>query len=104
MIQAIRQTLIDQETAYQHDAAGEIFSSLWAHSARVGRIACHIARAERCEAEPALLAGLLHDTGKFAHGVYHANDVPEEKNAARFAEKILSGTVHEKWIPIALTI
>lgn len=100
VIHAVRQHLIKQETAYQHTTAGDAVSSLWAHSVRVGRIAQRLARAEGCDEEPALLAGLLHDTGKFAHGVYHANDVPEERNAARYAEKILSGTVHEKWIPI----
>jgi uncharacterized protein len=55
--------------------------------------------AEGLAQEPALLAGLLHDTGKFAQGSYHEGDTPEEENAARFAEKILSGTVHERWIP-----
>ncbi len=100
VIHAVRQTLIEQETAYQRESAGESFSSLWAHSVRVGRIAHRLARAEGCEKEPALLAGLLHDTGKFAHGIYHEDDIPEELNAVRFAERILSGTVHEKWIPI----
>jgi len=100
VIHAVRQHLIEQETAYHRESAEETFSSLWAHSVRVGRIAQRIARAEGCAAEPALLAGLLHDTGKFTHGAYHEDDIPEEKNAVRFAERILSGTVHEKWIPI----
>jgi uncharacterized protein len=92
--------LIEQETAYQRQSAVEIFSSRWVHSDRVGRIAHRLARAEGCEEEPALLARLLHETGKFAHGIYHEDDIAEEKNAARFAERILSGTVHEKWIPV----
>lgn len=96
----IRRTLIEQETAYQHESAEEPFSSLWAHSSRVGRIACHIAKAEGLEEGPALLAGLLHDTGKFAHGSHHEDDIPEEKNAVLFAEKVLSGTAYERWIPI----
>lgn len=98
--QDVRQTLIEQETVYQHQSAQEAFSSLWAHSSRVGRIAHQIAKAEGLEPEPALLAGLLHDTGKFAHGSYHEDDIPEERNAVEFVERILSGTVYNQWIPI----
>ncbi|AQV01450.1 hypothetical protein B2D07_12265 [Desulfococcus multivorans] len=96
----IRRTLIRQETAYQCNAAEETFSSVWAHSCRVGRIARHIAKAEGWNEELALLAGLLHDTGKFACGKYRDGDVPEEKYAVRFTERLLSGTVYERWIPM----
>jgi len=99
VFQAIRQTLIEQETAFQHQWVEETFSSLWAHSSRVGRIAVYIAEKEGCPTQPALLAGLFHDMGKFAHGRYHADDTPEEKNAVLLAEQILSGTAYEKWIP-----
>lgn len=98
--QEVRQTLIAQETAYQHKSAQEAFSGLWAHSSRVGCIAHQIAKTEGFEPEPALLAGLLHDTGKFAHGSYHEDDIPEERNAVEFVERILSGTVYDPWIPI----
>jgi uncharacterized protein len=67
---------------------------------RVGRIAHHIAKAEGFDPEPALLAGLLHDIGKFAHGRYHADDTPEEQNAIRFAEQLLVGTMYERWLPV----
>ncbi len=100
VLHEIRRTLIDQETAYQKESAEAGFSSLWAHSSRVGRIAHRIAAEEGLEPEPALLAGLLHDTGKFASGSYHEDDVPEEENAAGRAERILTGTVYERWIPI----
>ncbi len=99
VMQEIRRTLIEQETTYHRKEGEETYSSLWAHSFRVARIARHIAAAEGWQPEPALLAGLLHDIGKFAHGSYHENDTPEEENAARFVERILSGTVYEKWIP-----
>jgi HD superfamily phosphodiesterase len=99
VLQAVRQTLTQQETAFQRQWTEETFSSLWAHSFRVGRIALHIAGKEGCPPEPALLAGLFHDMGKFAHGSYHPDDTPEEKNAVLIAQRILSGTVHEKWIP-----
>ena len=99
VLKEIRRTLIEQETAYHQKNGEETYSSLWAHSSRVGRIARRIAESEGWEQEPALLAGLLHDIGKFAHGVYHENDTPEEEHAARFVERILSGTAYERWIP-----
>ena len=99
VLQSVRQTLIDQETTFQRQWIEESFSSLWAHSLRVGRIALYIAQQEGCPTEPALLAGLFHDMGKFAHGCYHMDDTPEEKNAVLLAERILMGTVYEKWIP-----
>ena len=99
VLQEIHQTLIEQETTYQTKTTNETFSSLWAHSSRVGCIAHHIAKAEGWNEVQALLAGLLHDIGKFAHGRHHEDDTPEEKNAVRFAERILSGTDYERWIP-----
>lgn len=99
VLHKVRMTLIEQETAYQNNITDEVFSSLWSHGSRVGRIAHYIAKTEGLEVEPALLAGLLHDIGKFAHGSYHENDMPEEENAVQFAAKILSGTIYEKWIP-----
>lgn len=101
ILQEIRRTLIEQESAYhRQESAEETFSSLWAHSSRVARIAHHIAKAEGFEEGPALLAGLLHDLGKFAHGCYHEDDTPEEKYAVGLAERILSGSPYERWIPI----
>ena len=97
---AIRRTLIEQESAYQGRPAERPFSSIWAHSSRVARIAHHIAVSEGWQPEPALLAGLLHDCGKFAHGGYHENDTPEEEHAVRIARKILMGSAYEKWLPV----
>jgi uncharacterized protein len=100
VVSQVRRTLIQQESAYQSRFAGEEISSLWAHSSRVGRIAHHLARAEGLEPEPALLAGLLHDTGKFANGSYHEDEVPEERNAVAFVQRILEGTPSQGWIPL----
>ncbi|MCF8050669.1 MAG: HD domain-containing protein [Desulfobacterales bacterium] len=99
VLQEIRRTLVEQETAYHQNEGIETYSSLWAHSSRVGRIARRIAVSEGWDPEPALLAGLLHDIGKFAHGIYHENDTPEEEHAGRFVARILSGTAYERWIP-----
>jgi hypothetical protein len=51
------------------------------------------------EPEPALLAGLFHDTGKFAQGKYHDDNIAKEEKAVRFVERILAGTEYKKWIP-----
>lgn len=99
LLREIRRTLTRQETAYHRNSTEETFSSVWAHSCRVSRIARHIAKAEGWDEELALLAGLLHDTGKFAWGKYRDGDIPEEKNAVRFTERLLSGTAYERWIP-----
>ncbi|WP_170302573.1 HDOD domain-containing protein [Desulfosarcina widdelii] len=97
--QEIRRILIEQENAYQRGCEGEAFSSIWAHSARVACIAHHIATLEGWQQEPALLAGLLHDSGKFVQGRYHENDAPEEEHAVRIARKVLMGSAYEKWLP-----
>jgi uncharacterized protein len=99
VLQEIRRILIEQESAYQHSCEEEVFSSIWAHSARVACIAHHIAAMEGWQREPALLAGLLHDSGKFIRGRYHENDTPEEEHAVRMARKILMGSPYEKWLP-----
>lgn len=99
VLKTIRQTLLHQETTYQRGRTDAAFSSLWAHSSRVGRIAQHIARKEGCAEIPALLAGLMHDLGKFAYGKYHSDDTPEEQNVVRIAEEILNGTIYAPYVP-----
>lgn len=99
ILKEIRRILIEQESAYQRSCEEEVFSSIWAHSARVACIAHHIAAMEGWQREPALLAGLLHDSGKFVQGHYHENDTPEEEHAVRVARKVLMGSTYEKWLP-----
>jgi uncharacterized protein len=99
VLETIRKTLVEQESAYQKKFANAEFSSLWAHSERVGRIAYHLAEKEGGDATASLLAGLLHDIGKFFDGKHHEDDVPEEEVAAGLLEGLLSGTVYEDRIP-----
>lgn len=99
VLKAVRRILIEQETAFQCQLTEATSSSLWAHSSRVGRIAGYIAEKEGCPTDPAVLAGLFHDLGKFAGGRYHADDAPEETHAVLLAERIIAGTVYEKWFP-----
>ena len=99
VLHEIRRTLIEQETAFQNQAIEDTCASIWSHSSRVARIARHIAKAEGWEQETAMLAGLLHDIGKFAHGSYHENEIPEEENAVRYAQRLLAGTVYENRLP-----
>jgi len=95
VVETIRKTLVEQESTYQRKFAHSEFSSLWAHSERVGRIAHHLAVKEGADATASLLAGLLHDVGKFFGGKHHEDEIPEEEVAAEFAEGLLSGTVYE---------
>lgn len=99
VLRTIRHLLIDQETRYQRRSAAGDYASVWAHSARVACIARRIAELEGWAETPALLAGLLHDAGKFARGRYHANDTPEEDHAVQIVQEILTGTAYEKWLP-----
>ena len=99
VLQAIRHTLVEQETRCQQQSTTGEYASVWAHSARVACIARRIAELEGWAQTPAVLAGLLHDAGKFAHGRYHANDTPEEAHAVRIVKRILTGTAYEKWLP-----
>jgi len=99
ILHEIRRILVQQESTYQRSCEEAAFSSIWAHSARVACIAHHIAAREGWQKEPALLAGLLHDSGKFVQGRYHENDTPEEEHAVRIARKVLMGSAYEKWLP-----
>ena len=91
----IRRTLVDHETAYQRESGDAEYSSLWTHSVRVGRIAQYLAEKEGMDPTAALLAGLLHDMGKFADGKYHKDDVAEEEAAAEAVGRFLAGTPYE---------
>jgi uncharacterized protein len=93
VLREIRRILVRDETTYQN-ASTEEYDSLWSHSFRVGRIAHFLATEENIDPTASLLAGLLHDIGKFAGGVYHPDATAEEEQAARTARGILEKTEH----------
>ena len=100
IVEAIRSLLVDQETAYhRRSTSGSAVSSLWAHSRRVGLVAHHLALEENADATAALLAGLMHDLGKFPDGKYHEDSVPEEDIAADLAGRFLEETPYENLVP-----
>lgn len=99
LVGEIRRTLVAHETAYQRASGEAEYSSLWTHSVRVGRIAHYLAEREGVNPTAALLAGLLHDVGKFADGRHHKDEVAEEEFAAEAAGRFLPGTPHEEWLP-----
>jgi len=93
VLRKIRSILVADETTYQN-ASPEPYDGLWSHSLRVGRIAHFLATEEGIDPTAAFLAGLLHDIGKFAGGVYHPDATAEEEQAARTARELLGKTGH----------
>ena len=100
VLDKIRRTLVSYETAYQHASGSAEFSSLWVHSTRVVRIAYYLAESEGMLSTAALLAGLLHDIGKFADGKYHEDGVAEEQTASEITQRLLAGTTYEVLVPL----
>ncbi|MEW6440839.1 MAG: NTP transferase domain-containing protein [bacterium] len=99
LVQEIRRLLVEHETAFQRRAVADAeWSSLWAHSVRVARIAHEVAEREGIDSGAALLAGLLHDAGKFVDGIYHKGGVAEEEIAAVAAGPLLAGTPYERYL------
>jgi HD superfamily phosphodiesterase len=62
---------------------------LWEHTVLVAAQSFRLAKTERENADLAALVALFHDSGKFAGGRYHADDKPEEEEAARLARATL---------------
>jgi HD superfamily phosphodiesterase len=62
---------------------------LWEHTVLVAAQSFRLAKAEKENQDLAALTALFHDSGKFAGGRYHADDKPEEEEAARLAREIL---------------
>ncbi len=64
-------------------------SHLWEHTLNVSSITLRLARKEKTDALPVVLAALFHDSGKFSEGTYHKDDVPEESVSIKIAESTM---------------
>lgn len=64
-------------------------SHLWEHTLNVASITLRLARKEKADVLPVVLAALFHDSGKFSEGTYHNDDVPEESESVKIAENTL---------------
>jgi HD superfamily phosphodiesterase len=62
---------------------------LWEHSVLVASLAFRLAENEGVRPWVAALAALLHDSGKFAGGLYHEDERPEEEGSAEAARRLL---------------
>lgn len=93
LIDRIRQSIEVSERSFSEDRNHEkesVDSFLWEHTLHVAAIARQIALAEIGSATDAVIAALFHDSGKFHEGHYHPDDIPEEEESARLAEKLLT--------------
>ncbi len=73
---ALRDRVRHDEAA--HGRRNRQTDSLWDHLQRVARLAERLGRAEGVDPLACRLTGLFHDAGKFSHGGYHQDDIPEE--------------------------
>jgi len=88
LVERIRRTVEDAEKKFSGKDDG-LDGFLWEHSILVAAQSYRLATAEKESADLAALTALFHDAGKFAGGRYHADDKPEEDEAARLARELL---------------
>ncbi len=88
LVERIRRTIEDAEKKFSGKKEGRS-GFLWEHSVLVAAQSFRLATVEKESADLAALTALFHDSGKFAGGRYHADDKPEEEEAARLARELL---------------
>jgi hypothetical protein len=88
LVERIRRTIEDAEKKFSGKKDGR-GGFLWEHSVLVAAQSFRLAKTEKESADLAALTALFHDSGKFAGGRYHADDKPEEEEAARLARELL---------------
>ncbi len=91
LVERIRRTIEESEKKFsgKKDAKAGF---LWEHTVLVAAQAFRLAKAEQENPDLTALVALFHDSGKFAGGRYHADDEPEEEEAARLARATLEET------------
>jgi putative nucleotidyltransferase with HDIG domain len=88
LIDNVRKIIQDSENALEgHDGSTESF--LWEHTMHVASIAYRLAHEEGLDPSVPVVAALFHDIGKFTGGRYHRDEIIEEEESARIAERIL---------------
>ena len=88
LVERIRRTIEDAEKKFSGKKAGP-GGFLWEHTVLVAEQSFRLAKTEGENPDLAALTALFHDSGKFAGGRYHADDKPEEEEAARLARGFL---------------
>jgi uncharacterized protein len=88
LVERIRRTIEEAEKKFSKKKDGKP-GFLWEHTVLVSSQSFRLAKAERENPDLAALVALFHDSGKFAGGRYHADDKPEEEEAARLARASL---------------
>jgi HD superfamily phosphodiesterase len=91
LVERIRRTIEESEKKFsgKKDAKAGF---LWEHTVLVAAQAFRLAKTEKENPDLTALVALFHDSGKFAGGRYHADDKPEEEEAARLARATLEET------------
>jgi HD superfamily phosphodiesterase len=85
----VRALIEDSETLYESRKKPSE-SLLWEHTLHVASIAYQLACIEGLDPLNPVIAALFHDAGKFAGGQYHRDNIIEEEESARIAEKLLN--------------
>jgi uncharacterized protein len=88
LVERIRKTIEEAEKKFSKKKDGKP-GFLWEHTVLVAAQSYVLAKGEKENRDLAALVALFHDSGKFAGGRYHADDQPEEEEAARLARTTL---------------
>jgi uncharacterized protein len=88
LVERVRRTIEDAEKKFSGKKEAKD-GFLWEHTVLVAAQSFRLAKAEKENQDLVALTALFHDSGKFAGGRYHADDKPEEDEAARLAREIL---------------
>ena len=86
LFEKIKNVVEKNESSYDKEMKD---SHLWEHTLNVASIALMLAEKEKADQLIVILTALFHDSGKFAGGEYHNDDIPEESKSSEIAENIM---------------
>ncbi len=90
LMDTVQKIIQDSENALE-GGDGSMESFLWEHTMHVTSITYRLAQEEGLDPHIPTVAALFHDIGKFTGGRYHRDEVIEEEESARIAERLLPG-------------